>query len=97
MEIPVLATVVCVIWGWGIGPAIIELLRSGGPQHKPNALSMIALGFMQLACLFITVVSAINFLAETKPPNNTPHPNHSETAQERPASPASGARSKDAS
>jgi hypothetical protein len=31
------------------------------------------------------------------PPNNTLHPNHSETAQERPASPASGAISKDAS
>jgi hypothetical protein len=29
--------------------------------------------------------------------NNTLHPNHSETAQERPASPASGAISKDAS
>jgi hypothetical protein len=26
------------------------------------------------------------------PPNNTLHPNHSETAQERPASPASGAK-----
>lgn len=31
------------------------------------------------------------------PPNNTLHPNHSETAQERPASPASGVISKDVS
>lgn len=31
------------------------------------------------------------------PPNNTQHPNHSETAQELPASPASGAILKDAS
>jgi len=29
--------------------------------------------------------------ATLKVPNNTLHPNHSETAQERPASPASGA------
>jgi len=36
-------------------------------------------------------------LATLIPPNNTLHPNHSETAQERPASPASGAISKDAS